>query len=270
MSSAVNLLSTLESYRRSSGDFHLKLVYPSRAPPNFNEWLQSSNPVTVSGAPQDYHPINIGLPDADTPNAFGGLQQGGAGGTILHNYDSSYPDRNWFAIADSPSFPGCCGVWETEVQLYVIPAATEAQAAIPKMCGGYACVARKHDGTAVAWGHGSYGGDASSVDLTNVADAMCGDRVCVARKHDGTAVAWGDGSYGGDVSSVDLTNVADAMCGCRACVARKHDGTAVAWGSGSYGGDASSVDLTNVADAMCGGRACLARKHDGTDFAWGS
>ena len=32
-------------------------------------------------------------------------------------------------------------------------------------CGGYACVARKQDGTAEAWGDSSYGGDASGVDL---------------------------------------------------------------------------------------------------------
>eukprot|EP00959_Pyramimonas_sp_CCMP1952_P006815 142366-Pyramimonas_sp.AAC.1 len=38
------------------------------------------------------------------------------------------------------------------------------------MCGGYVCVARKNDGTAVAWGSSSHGGDASSVDLTNLAD----------------------------------------------------------------------------------------------------
>merc|ERR1712060_273229 len=69
-----------------------------------------------------------------------------------------------------------------------------------------------------------------------------------ARKHDGTAVAWGDVNGGGDASSVDLTNVADAMCGGHACVARKHDGTAVAWGDEMYVGDATGVDLTNVAD----------------------
>jgi len=32
------------------------------------------------------------------------------------------------------------------------------------MCGGRACVALKNDGTAEAWGHGLYGGDASSVN----------------------------------------------------------------------------------------------------------
>eukprot|EP00959_Pyramimonas_sp_CCMP1952_P384222 8052306-Pyramimonas_sp.AAC.1 len=83
--------------------------------------------------------------------------------------------------------------------------------------------------------------------------ASVGGGACVARKNDGTAVAWGVSSGGGDASSVDLTNVADAMCGRSACVARKNDGTAVAWGNSLYGGDASSVDLTSVADAMCGG-----------------
>ena len=76
------------------------------------------------------------------------------------------------------------------------------------MCGGYACVARKNNGTAVAWGHGLYVGDASTVNLTNVADAMCGAQTCVAHRNDGTAVAWGQGSYSGDASTFDLTHVA--------------------------------------------------------------
>ena len=41
-------------------------------------------------------------------------------------------------------------------------------------CGGGACVARKTDGTAEAWGSSLYGGDASGVTLTNVADISCG------------------------------------------------------------------------------------------------
>ena len=51
-----------------------------------------------------------------------------------------------------------------------VPTGTVADVA-DAMCGGYACVARKNDGTAVAWGHGSNGGDTSNVDLTNIADA---------------------------------------------------------------------------------------------------
>ena len=62
-----------------------------------------------------------------------------------------------------------------------------------------------------------------------------------------SAVAWGSSDYGGDASAVDLTNVADISCGGPACVARKNDGSAVAWGSSDWGGDASAVDLTNIA-----------------------
>jgi len=127
----------------------------------------------------------------------------------------------------------------------------------------------KNDGTAEAWGISSRGGDASSVDLTNVASAMCGGYACVAVKNDGTAETWGHSSRGGDTSSVDLTNVASAMCGNYACVAVKNDGTAEAWGLSSNGGYASSVDLTNVASAMCGWGACVAVKNDGTAEAWG-
>tara|TARA_B110000285_G_scaffold79664_1_gene91969 strand:+ start:865 stop:1203 length:339 start_codon:yes stop_codon:yes gene_type:complete len=65
-------------------------------------------------------------------------------------------------------------------------------------CGGYACVARKHDNTAYAWGHSGYGGDASSVDLTDIVDISCGGRACVARKSDKSVVVWGDAGYGGD------------------------------------------------------------------------
>merc|ERR1719401_630302 len=71
-----------------------------------------------------------------------------------------------------------------------------------------ACVARKNDGTAVAWGWPYYGGNAANVDLTDVADAMCGGNACVARKNDGTAVAWGYVSWGGNAANVDLTNLA--------------------------------------------------------------
>ena len=87
--------------------------------------------------------------------------------------------------------------------------------------------------SAVAWGSSSAGGDASAVNLTNVADISCGGYACVARKNDGSAVAWGDSLYGGDASAVDLTNVADISCGGLACVARRNDGSAVAWGFSS-------------------------------------
>ena len=114
-------------------------------------------------------------------------------------------------------------------------------------CGGFACVARKLDGTGLAWGPSTRGGGASSVDLTDLVDISCGWKVCVARKLDGTGLAWGD-THGGDASPVNLTDLVDISCGGYACVARKSDGTGLAWGHPHLGGDASSVDLTDLVD----------------------
>ena len=109
----------------------------------------------------------------------------------------------------------------------VLPVSRRASTTRPSvMCGGHACVARKDDGTAVAWGDSSKGGDASGVDLTTVAHIWCGVYACVALKNDGSAEAWG--GNGGNTYWVDLTNVADISCGAYACVARKNDGSAEA------------------------------------------
>jgi len=134
--------------------------------------------------------------------------------------------------------------------------------------------------TGKVWGDSLYGGDASSVDLTNVVYISCGDQACVARKEDGTGLAWGDSTRGGDATSVDLTNLVDISCGGSACVALKEDGTGLVWGRSCCGGDpdstdsdafqaSSPADLTNLVDISCGGQACVARKADGTGLAWG-
>jgi len=150
-------------------------------------------------------------------------------------------------------------------------------------CGGYACVARKHDGTAVAWGHVDRGGDITctsagttescspltdGVTLTNVADISCGGYACVARKHDGTAVAWGHVNRGGDITcasagttescspltdGVTLTDVADISCGEFTCVARMNDSSAFTWGDAGRGGDStcSILQSTSLTSKSC-------------------
>merc|ERR1712166_581616 len=157
--------------------------------------------------------------------------------------------------------------------------ATAPDVSKPYMCPDVTSAACDGDGK--AWGDSARGGDASSVDLTDVVDSKCGDSACVARKLDGTGVAWGDPARGGDASSVDLTNLVDISCGRNACVARKLDGTGVAWGASCCGGTTrpsanlgplagSSVDLTDLVDISCGSYACVARKSDGTGVAWGN
>ena len=62
----------------------------------------------------------------------------------------------------------------------------------------------------VTWGHVDYGGDSSSVDLTNVDSIYSTDKAFAALKDvqdgSGSVVVWGDASYGGTASS-GLTNV---------------------------------------------------------------
>ena len=86
----------------------------------------------------------------------------------------------------------------------------------------------------------------------------------MARKLDGTVIAWGSPDYGGGASAVDLTDVVDSPFGSTTCVAHKSDGTAIAWGASFGGGDASGADLTNVVDISCGNAACVALKADST------
>merc|ERR1712166_416682 len=147
--------------------------------------------------------------------------------------------------------------------------ATAPDVSKPYMCPDVTSAACDGDGK--AWGDSARGGDASSVDLTDLADISCGGHACVARKLDGTGLAWGRSGNGWyrDASSVDLTDLADISCGRNACVARKSDGTGVAWRASCCGGDASSVDLTDLVDISCGGYACVARKSDGTGVVWG-
>jgi alpha-tubulin suppressor-like RCC1 family protein len=158
-------------------------------------------------------------------------------------------------ISSVNSLPDCVGVSKT-------------------VCGFYACVALMTDGNAVAWGDNANGGDASSVDLTNVADISCSNKACVARKNDGTAVAWGDDDYGGDKEYVaTFTDVVDISCMFRGrvCVARMENGTIKAWGDTERGGTLPDnlVDLIDFADVLCSEYFCVARMNNGSAYTWG-
>ena len=69
----------------------------------------------------------------------------------------------------------------------------------------YAFAALKTDGSVVAWGMGSYGGDSSSVSsllASGVSAISSTGFAFAALKTDGSVVTWGMGSHGGDSSSV--------------------------------------------------------------------
>ncbi|CAE7324507.1 unnamed protein product, partial [Symbiodinium pilosum] len=64
---------------------------------------------------------------------------------------------------------------------------------------GNAMAALKTDGTVVAWGQKTFGGDCSErqAELVGVYDVFAADAAFAALKEDGTVVAWGHAEYGG-------------------------------------------------------------------------
>ncbi|MBM4393755.1 MAG: hypothetical protein FJ090_21725, partial [Deltaproteobacteria bacterium] len=100
-------------------------------------------------------------------------------------------------------------------------------------------VARRSDGSVVAWGSNVYGQcnvPALPGGLAYV-EVAAGWRHTVARRSDGSVVAWGDNVYGQcnvPVLPVGLAYV-EVAAGERHTVARRSDGSVVAWGNNYYG-----------------------------------
>ena len=104
------------------------------------------------------------------------------------------------------------GRWRGGIQgetTYVSPADLSS-GVIAAMCGGFACVAVKSDGSAHAWGLVEYGGRPSCVWET-----ICDGHVYDDLKSDGQGCC--QSGLGADLAS----GVVSAMCGLYACVAVK-------------------------------------------------
>ena len=101
-----------------------------------------------------------------------------------------------------------------------------------------AFAALKKDGSVVTWGNSSYGGDSSSVDLTNVKKIFNSYNAFAALKTDNSVVTWGDATGGGDSSSVDLSkDIKNIYSNGMVFVAHKFNGGLITWGNSNYGGD---------------------------------
>jgi alpha-tubulin suppressor-like RCC1 family protein len=144
-----------------------------------------------------------------------------------------------------------------------------------------------------------------TVYLQNVVDIAAGKLHSLAAKSDGSAWAWGEGTYGklGNNSSSNsslpvrvqdplefagcLQDVVGVSAGDQHSLALKDDGTVWAWGNNSSGqlGDGTTTNrdtatqvvasenptvyLQNVVDIAAGGFHSLAVKSDETAWAWG-
>jgi alpha-tubulin suppressor-like RCC1 family protein len=133
-----------------------------------------------------------------------------------------------------------------------------------------AFAALKKDGTVVAWGNTSGGGDAAGKDLTNVKTIFATAYAFAALKKDGTVVAWGNAGEGGNAAGKDLTHVKTIFATAYAFAALKTDGTVVTWGDAGLGGDATGKDLTQVKTIFATSGVFAALKKNGTVIAWGN
>lgn len=142
--------------------------------------------------------------------------------------------------------------------------------------GGHFTVARRNDGSVVAWGDNQFGQTfvpplPSGLVYVEVASGWYHS---LARQSDGSVVAWGDNTYGQcDVPPLPagLTYVGIAA-GPLHSLAVRSDGSAVAWGdngSGQCNVPAPPGGLTYV-EVSGGEDHSVARRSDGSVVAWGN
>ena len=131
------------------------------------------------------------------------------------------------------------------------------------------------DGTVVAWGDRSCGGDCSKVawELVNVQQIEGAEAAFAAIQQDGHVVTWGAPHGGGNSRGVQnaLVGVRAIRSTTLAFAAIRHDGHVVTWGDPDYGGDSQRVRyrLENVQNIQGSERAFGAILEDGAVVTWG-
>jgi alpha-tubulin suppressor-like RCC1 family protein len=136
--------------------------------------------------------------------------------------------------------------------------------------GGYGSsyvLARKSDGTVVAWGDADGGQTTVPASLSSVTAVSAGGDCALALRSDNTVVGWGD--YCPAVPT-GLTGVTAVSAGGDFNLALKSDHTVVAWGSNDHGQATVPGGLTTVTAIAAGYDFALALKSDGTVVAWGN
>ena len=134
-------------------------------------------------------------------------------------------------------------------------------------CGATSSIARKTDGTVVAWGTNTGGDLAPPAGLSGVTAVSGHGRHYLALLANGTVVGWGSNH---DVPAVPshLNEIIAVASGRQHNLALKRDGTVVGWGS--FAQTRIPDDLAGVAAISAGFLNSVALKRDGTVVAWGS
>ncbi len=135
------------------------------------------------------------------------------------------------------------------------------------------------DGSVVAWGDSSNGGDITGVSGldSNVVAIYSTSRAFAALKSDGSVVTWGNSLFGGDSSSESgslaggtlSSGVSQVFSSGTHFVALKDDGSVVTWGYDLGGLYTAPTDLTDVVSIASNESSFAAIKTDGSVVAWG-
>src|SRR5262245_36411308 len=124
------------------------------------------------------------------------------------------------------------------------------------------------------WGNGYVIDNRLAVDLTYV-EIDGGGNHCVARRSDGSVVAWGSNYYYGQCNVPSLPpglTYVEIAAGSVHNLARRSDGSVVGWGDNAYAQNIVPPlppGITYVEVAAGGGHS-LARRSDGSVIAWGN
>ena len=112
-------------------------------------------------------------------------------------------------------------------------------------CAAFAFAALQANGTVIAWGDATYGGNirrAVREQVSSVVAIFANVNAFSALRGDGNVVSWG-GSYGGNSEDVkaQLCSVETIYSNDQAFAALRTSATVVTWGEGESGGNSQSV-----------------------------
>ena len=130
-------------------------------------------------------------------------------------------------------------------------------------------LARKSNGTVVAWGDNTGGKATVPGGITTATNVAAGEKHSLALLADGTVRAWGDNSFGQTTIPGTVATITAIAAGYDHSLALRADGTVVAWGRDDAGQTDVPVGLANVVAIGAGAYHSLAVKNDGTVVAWG-
>ena len=122
-----SILDQLESYRKTNGNFHLKLCYPEITGEDgghCNSWVQSSNPVTETNV-TGFREISLAFTKDGYNSSWAGLGRSGGKDTLID--DSRGKPPNWMSAVgamknhpeESDTIPGPYYYEVRRVELYV-------------------------------------------------------------------------------------------------------------------------------------------------------